>query len=131
AISFLPSSLGTKVTVSLAVFSLTNFKSWEWRRKSSTSRKRHCPFLSIPMGTISYLFLSIASMMLFAERRDTSCSADLPPKSTPTLSFFFIGILKFCIHARYPKWFPLFLHLLLNHILTKRKIYEKGRFLGF
>ena len=44
------------------------------------------------MGTTSYLDLSIASITERAERTDTSCSPDRPPKIMPTRSFFFISL---------------------------------------
>src|SRR6266850_4553640 len=46
------------------------------------------PSLVMPIGTTSYLALSIALMTDSADRRDTSCSPERPPKITPTLSFF-------------------------------------------
>jgi hypothetical protein len=39
------------------------------------------------MGVIRYFVLSSAFITFFADFKDTSCSADLPPKSTPILSF--------------------------------------------
>src|SRR5947209_20268886 len=49
------------------------------------------PSLVMAMGTTSYLDLSIASITDRAERTDTSCSPERPPKITPMRSFF--GIL--------------------------------------
>src|SRR5437879_13601188 len=42
----------------------------------------------MPMGTTSYLSLSIAPATDAAERRETSCSPLRPPKRMPTRSFF-------------------------------------------
>src|SRR5262249_33579193 len=47
----------------------------------------HLPCLGIATGSISYFFLSIASMIAAAERMETSCSPDLPPKIIPTRRF--------------------------------------------
>src|SRR5947207_12190282 len=46
------------------------------------------PSLVIPIGTTSYLVLSIELMMDSADLSDTSCSPERPPKITPILSFF-------------------------------------------
>ena len=54
----------------------------------SSSLKYHFPFLSMPIKTTSYFFLSIASTTFLAEMREISCSADLPPKRTATRIFF-------------------------------------------
>src|SRR5271155_4352135 len=51
----------------------------------------HWPCLVMPMGTTSYLVLSMALRMEAAERRETSCSPERPPKRMPTRSFFFDG----------------------------------------
>src|SRR5271163_497012 len=51
----------------------------------------HWPCLVMPMGTTSYLVLSMALRMEAAERRETSCSPERPPKRMPTRSFFFAG----------------------------------------
>jgi hypothetical protein len=40
------------------------------------------------IGTTSYFWRSIASITEAAERIDTSCSPDRPPKITPMRSFF-------------------------------------------
>jgi hypothetical protein len=45
------------------------------------------PSLVMPIGTTSYLALSIALMTDSADRSDTSCSPERPPKITPILSF--------------------------------------------
>jgi hypothetical protein len=45
------------------------------------------PSFVIAIGTTSYFVLSIASMTERAERTDTSCSPDRPPKITPMRSF--------------------------------------------
>src|SRR5204862_6353550 len=46
------------------------------------------PSLVIAMGMTSYFDLSIASMTELAERIETSCSPERPPKITPMRSFF-------------------------------------------
>src|SRR5688500_15250381 len=52
------------------------------------SRKvRHCPSCVMPTGTMAYFEASRAPMTLSAERSDTSCSPDLPPKRTAIRSF--------------------------------------------
>src|SRR5438270_3863637 len=48
------------------------------------------PSLVMAMGTTSYLDLSIASITERAERTDTSCSPERPPKITPMRSFVVI-----------------------------------------
>src|SRR3990167_192669 len=54
------------------------------------------PDLSIPIAMTSYLFLSIASATFLAERREISCSADLPPKRRATRIFrFIIGTVRY------------------------------------
>src|SRR5262249_12029909 len=50
----------------------------------------HLPSWLIVIGTASYLLRSIAFRMDSAERSDTSCSPDLPPRITPTLIFFIV-----------------------------------------
>ena len=45
------------------------------------------------MGTIVYLSESAASMTARAERKETSCSPERPPKITPIRSFFVIKFL--------------------------------------
>src|ERR1700737_1754801 len=44
----------------------------------------------MPMGTTSYLRLSMALRMEAAERSETSCSPERPPKRMPMRSFFFM-----------------------------------------
>src|SRR5271170_5702575 len=51
----------------------------------------HWPCLVMPMGTTSYFDLSMALRMEAAERRETSCSPERPPKRMPMRSFFFAG----------------------------------------
>src|SRR4029077_15688836 len=46
------------------------------------------PSLVIPMGTTSYLLLSMALTTDAAESSDTSCSPLRPPNRTPTRNFF-------------------------------------------
>src|ERR1700733_11812167 len=50
----------------------------------------HWPCLVIPMGITSYFVRSMALRMLAAERRETSCSPERPPKRMPTRNFFFV-----------------------------------------
>ena len=57
------------------------------------SLRCHRPFLSIPINTTSYFFESIASMIFFADWRETSCSAERPPNSIPTRIFLAISFL--------------------------------------
>src|SRR6266446_8864069 len=52
------------------------------------------PSLVMPIGTTSYLALSIALMTDSADRRDTSCSPERPPKITPILSFLVKFLLR-------------------------------------
>lgn len=48
----------------------------------------HFPSFVIAIGTTSNLFRSILSTIARAERIETSCSPERPPKITPTRSFF-------------------------------------------
>jgi hypothetical protein len=48
----------------------------------------HFPPRDMAIGRTSYFLRSIDSITEAAERTDTSCSPDLPPKITPTRSFF-------------------------------------------
>src|SRR6266704_4307191 len=50
------------------------------------------PSLVIAMGTTSYFLRSIASITARAERSETSCSPERPPKITPTRILFDIDI---------------------------------------
>ena len=54
------------------------------RAAASRSSRRQRPSRSMPMRTGSYFSRSRASSTFFADCRDTSCSADLPPNTTPT-----------------------------------------------
>src|SRR5260370_32656067 len=45
----------------------------------------------MPMGITSYFVRSMALRMEAAERRETSCSPERPPKRMPTRNFFFAG----------------------------------------
>ena len=45
------------------------------------------PLVEIPIGTISYLLRSMAPRTLLADRMLMSCSLEVPPKMTPSLSF--------------------------------------------
>src|SRR5271170_7603198 len=51
----------------------------------------HWPCLVMPMGITSYLVRSMALRMEAAERRETSCSPERPPKRMPTRNFFVAG----------------------------------------
>src|SRR5690349_12935721 len=48
----------------------------------------HFPSFVIAIGTTSNFFRSMLSMIARAERMETSCSPERPPKITPTRSFF-------------------------------------------
>src|SRR5262245_9312916 len=48
----------------------------------------------MPIETIRYFLLSIASKMFLAEITEISCSADFPPNRMATRSFFFIGFVN-------------------------------------
>ena len=52
-----------------------------------TSPTSQRPSRVMPIGTISNRSGSIARMMVCAERSETSCSPERPPKTTPTRSF--------------------------------------------
>src|SRR5580700_10969922 len=60
------------------------------RRRVASLEVIHWPCLVIPMGTTSYFVLSMAFRMEAAERRETSCSPERPPKRMPTRNFFFV-----------------------------------------
>src|ERR1700733_3524239 len=51
----------------------------------------HWPCLVIPMGITSYFVWSMALRMEAAERRETSCSPERPPKRMPMRSFLGAG----------------------------------------
>ena len=61
------------------------------RRCSAAVEVSHWPCLVMPMGITSYLVRSMALRMEAAERRETSCSPERPPKRIPTRNFFFAG----------------------------------------
>lgn len=44
----------------------------------------HLPLTDMPIGTTSYLSLSIAAKTLAAVEQETACSAERPPKTTAT-----------------------------------------------
>src|SRR5271168_2148236 len=56
----------------------------------------HWPCLVIPMGITSYFVWSMDLRMEAAERRETSCSPERPPKRMPTRSFFFGRFFVMC-----------------------------------
>src|SRR6266478_676230 len=51
------------------------------------------PSAVIPIGTTSYFERSMDLRIDSADRNETSCSPDLPPKITPTRVFFIAGAL--------------------------------------
>lgn len=59
------------------------------RRLAASVEVIQAPCLVMPMGTTSYFVRSMALRMEAAERRETSCSPERPPKRIPTRSFFF------------------------------------------
>src|SRR5258707_12667139 len=61
------------------------------RRCSASSEVSHWPCLVMPMGITSYFVRSMALRMEAAERRETSCSPERPPKRMPTRNFFSAG----------------------------------------
>src|ERR1700677_5148689 len=61
------------------------------RRRCASVEVSHWPCLLMPMGITSYFDWSMALRMELAERRETSCSPERPPKRMPTRSFFFAG----------------------------------------
>src|ERR1700687_623855 len=60
------------------------------RRAVAAVSRSQWPDLAMPMGTTSYLRLSMALRMEPAERSETSCSPERPPKRMPMRSFFFM-----------------------------------------
>src|SRR5580700_8693184 len=60
------------------------------RRCSASAGGSQWPCLLIPMGMTSYLVRSMDLRMLAAERRETSCSPERPPKRIPTRNFFLV-----------------------------------------
>src|ERR1700722_5871252 len=57
----------------------------------------HWPCLVMAMGITSYLARSMALRMDAAERRETSCSPERPPKRMPTRNFFFVCVFVFLL----------------------------------
>ena len=57
-------------------------------KSSASADVSQRPSLVIPIGTTSYLFLSIALKTEAAESRETSCSPLRPPNRIPTRIFF-------------------------------------------
>src|SRR5271154_1840428 len=61
----------------------------------------HWPCLVMPMGTTSYLVWSMDLRMEAAERRETSCSPERPPKRIPIRSLlgedFFVCFFAFFV----------------------------------
>src|SRR5512134_2526705 len=70
----------------------------------------------MPIGTISYLFLSSARITFCAEFSETSCSADLPPKMTPTLSRLVMSPLTEQLNLQLQFNSELLFHTLLRHV---------------
>ena len=60
------------------------------RRRSASVEVIHWPCLVMPMGITSYFVRSMALRMELAERRETSCSPERPPKRMPTRNFFLV-----------------------------------------
>src|SRR5271170_6694783 len=52
----------------------------------------HWPCLVMPMGITSYFVWSMDLRMEAAERRETSCSPERPPKRMPMRSFWGVGL---------------------------------------
>src|ERR1051325_11665885 len=63
----------------------------------------------VPIGTISYFVLSRALITEAAETRETSRSADRPPKITPTLSLGAIPVLSAFSMDHFPDGIAYFL----------------------
>src|SRR6266853_4421922 len=66
------------------------------RRCWASVEVSHWPCLVMPMGITSYFVRSMALRMEAAERRETSCSPERPPKRMPTRNFFFSGFFVVC-----------------------------------
>src|ERR1700761_5741616 len=62
------------------------------RRCWASLEVSHWPCLVIPMGITSYFVWSMALRMEAAERRETSCSPERPPKRMPMRSFLGVGL---------------------------------------
>src|ERR1051326_4266310 len=56
----------------------------DFSNATASGELSHFPSCVIPMGTTSYLSLSSAVITEAAETSETSCSAERPPKRTPT-----------------------------------------------
>src|ERR1700726_4661341 len=59
-----------------------------WRRCWASAGASHWPCLVMPIGITSYFVRSMALRMEAAERRETSCSPERPPKRMPMRNFF-------------------------------------------
>ena len=70
----------------------------------ASSASSQWPVLAMPMGTTSYFFLSMAARTEAAERSETSCSPERPPKMIPTRSFRAIGVVSLSPVARLRMW---------------------------
>src|SRR5579862_3406649 len=92
------------------------------RRSSASVEVSHWPCLVMAMGMTSYLARSMALRMEFAERRETSCSPERPPKRIPTRNFFFSG---FFVMDRYK-----FLAVSGCGVEQKKIERQKGNFAG-
>src|SRR5207248_2454796 len=57
------------------------------QRLVSPEPRTHCPDFEIPMGTTSYLLVSMAANTPAAVTQLTACSLDRPPNSTATRGF--------------------------------------------
>src|SRR5258705_10563548 len=93
------------------------------RRCWASVEVSHWPCLVMPMGITSYFVRSMALRMEAAERRETSCSPERPPKRMPTRNFFFAG---FFVMDRYK--------FLLLCVWARKKVgkgYRGGFYRGF
>src|ERR1700730_7303665 len=67
-----------------------------WRRCWASAGASHWPCLVMPIGITSYFVRSMALRMEAAERRETSCWPERPPKRMPIRNFFFPSALVVC-----------------------------------
>src|SRR5258705_13728857 len=89
------------------------------RRCWASVEVSHWPCLVMPMGITSYFVRSMALRMEAAERRETSCSPERPPKRMPTRNFFFAGFFVVCFFVMDSYKF------LLLCVWTRKKV-ERG-----
>src|SRR2546421_12126061 len=78
------------------------------KRRVASDGESHFPSFVMAIGTTSYLSASIASITARAERTETSCSPERPPKITPTRSFFInkfqVPSFKFQVKNKLETW---------------------------